>query len=140
MQEVLGSSIAMVIGIGMDTAYMGVGTNPESIIKKAIDASAKSKGKGKSQSPAMAMSFNLVPMLEMAARVNDDPMMDTLIDTLKESGSSGINMNYVIDDGVNFRVEIQEGVFALLGAAGTQMQGQGFGRQRRFLIRWNLVT
>lgn len=132
MQEVLGSSIAMVIGIGMDTAYMGVGTNPESIIKKAMDASAKSKGKGKSQSPAMAMSFNLVPMLEMAARVNDDPMMDTLIDTLKESGSSGINMTYVIDDGVNFRVEIQEGVFALLGAAGTQMQGQGLGGNEDF--------
>ena len=124
LQEIIGSSLAMVVGIGMDTAYMGVGTNPESIIKKAMDASAKSKGKDKSQSPAMAMSFNLVPILEMAARVNDDPMMGTLIDTLKESESSAINMTYVIDDGVNFRVEIQEGIFALLGAAGTQLQGQ----------------
>ncbi len=131
MQEMVGSSLAMVVGIGMDTAYIGLGTNPESIIKKAMDASAKNDGKGKPQSPAMAMSFNLVPMLEMAARVNDDPMMNELIDTLKESGSSAINMNYVIDDGVNFRVEIQEGIFSLLGAAGQQMQGMqpGFGNE-----------
>jgi hypothetical protein len=131
-QEIAGSSLSMVVGIGMDTAYIGLGTNPESIIKKAMDASAKNDGKGKPQSPAMAMSFNLIPMLEMAARVNDEPMMNELIDTLKESGSSAINMTYVIEDGVNFRVEIQEGVFALLGAAGTQMQGQGLGGNEDF--------
>ena len=74
-------------------------------------------------SPAMAMSFNLVPILEMAARVDDNPMMGEMIDTLKESGKDAINMTYVIDDGVNFRIEIQDGIFALLGAAGTQMQG-----------------
>lgn len=131
-QEVVGSSLSMVVGIGMDTAYIGLGTNPESIIKKAMDASAKNDGKGKPQSPAMAMSFNLIPMLEMAARVNDEPMMNELIDTLKESGSSEINMTYVIDDGINFRVEIQEGVFALLGSAGTQLQAQGLGGNEDF--------
>ena len=78
------------------------------------------------------MSFNLIPMLEMAARVNDEPMMNELIDTLKESGSSEINMTYVIDDGINFRVEIQEGVFALLGSAGTQLQAQGLGGNEDF--------
>jgi hypothetical protein len=31
-------------------------------------------------------------------------------------------MTYDIDDGVNFRIEIQDGIFALLGAAGAQMQ------------------
>lgn len=122
MQEVLGSSLAIVVGIGMDTAYMGAGTNPKSIIKKAIDASAKSDRTDKS--PAMAMSFNLVPILEMAARVDDNPMMGEMIDTLKESGNDAINMTYVIDEGVNFRIEIQDGIFALLGAAGAQMQGQ----------------
>ncbi|MDG1512035.1 MAG: hypothetical protein P8L78_15285 [Mariniblastus sp.] len=131
-QEVVGSSLSMVVGIGKDTAYIGLGTNPESIIKKAMDASAKNDGKGKPQSPAMAMSFNLIPMLEMAARVNDEPMMNELIDTLKESGSSEINMTYVIDDGINFRVEIQEGVFALLGSAGTQLQAQGLGGNEDF--------
>jgi hypothetical protein len=122
MQEVLGSSLAIVVGIGTDTAYMGAGTNPKSIIKKAIDASAKSDRTDKS--PAMAMSFNLVPILEMAARVDDNPMMGEMIDTLKESGNDAINMTYVIDEGVNFRIEIQDGIFALLGAAGAQMQGQ----------------
>lgn len=131
-QEVVGSSLSMVVGIGKDTAYIGLGTNPESIIKKAMDASAKNDGKGKPQSPAMAMSFNLIPMLEMAARVNDEPMMNELIGTLKESGSSEINMTYVIDDGINFRVEIQEGVFALLGSAGTQLQAQGLGGNEDF--------
>ncbi len=131
-QEIAGSSLSMVVGIGTDTAYIGLGTNPESIIKKAMDASAKKDGKGKPQSPAMAMSFDLIPMLEMAARVNDEPMMNELIDTLKESGSSSINMSYIIEDGVNFRVEIQEGVFALLGAAGTQMQSQGLGGNEDF--------
>jgi len=59
-------------------------------------------------------------------------MMNELIDTLKESGSSEINMTYVIDDGINFRVEIQEGVFALLGSAGTQLQAQGLGGNEDF--------
>ena len=41
-------------------------------------------------------------------------------------------MTYVIDDGINFRVEIQEGVFALLGSAGTQLQAQGLGGNEDF--------
>ena len=122
MQEVLGSSVALVVGIGMDTAYLGVGTNPQSIIKKAMDASAKGASQGEPQSTAMSMSFHLVPILEMAARVDGNPMMEEMIDTLKESGNDTINMTYDIDDGVNFRIEIQDGIFALLGAAGAQMQ------------------
>jgi metal-dependent amidase/aminoacylase/carboxypeptidase family protein len=124
-QQIFGDQLTLVIGIAKDAVYFAMGSDPEDVLKQAMDKSAESSD-SKADMP-MQVNFYLSPILKFASGIQGMEMMEMMSDTLQSGGDRIQIRSEFIDNGTKTRFEIQDGILELLGAAGGMMGGMGGG-------------
>ena len=124
-QAVFGDQITVVIGIGKDAVYFGIGDQPETHLKKAMDQSANASSTG--NDTMMQVNVFMAPMLQFASGMPGAEMLEMISDAVQPGGDRIQIRSDYIENGTKTRFEIQDGVLQLLGAAGGMMGGMGGG-------------
>ena len=107
------------MGIGTKEAYFALGSNPVDLLKKAID--------GKSEtSDMMQYNVNIAPILDFFATMEGDPNVEAMAKALKEAGNDRIQVtSNWIENGVNMKFEMQDGILGLIKVGVDAFQGGG---------------
>lgn len=121
-RKVLGDTMEIAIGTGEDSAYIGFGKGCVSKLKALISAQPKQK-----KVPPFQMTIALLPIMEFAAEMDDNPVVGSIVDSLKESNGKDHFKLYGIPvkNGFTYRIELEEGIIGAIGA-GAAMAGGGF--------------
>lgn len=130
IKQLIGNPLEVTVGFGPESFFLAIGQRGVDTIKQVIDASATG-GSGDSTSP-FQMSLALAPFMKLAAQQpNSDPAVKMLADALSQSGKDHIKIDEVIvPNGVRVRIEIEEGILKVLGAAAkTAAQGRPAGNR-----------
>jgi len=105
-----------VVGTGAKSAYLGFGQGSSQLLKRVIDDSARSS---QQVVRPFELHVSLTPILEFAAAMENDPVVKVLADSIKRSaGKDHIRIaQKPVERGVSTRLEVEEGVLQLIGAA-----------------------
>ena len=119
LRELVGESLEVVVAVGEDSVYLAAGRDPVAKLKQVIQQSQAQPGK--STGPA-EVAVDLAPIAELAAGVldeNDKPVANKVRGILQKSpGKAHVTLTPVpIPGGVQVRIEFQEGLLRLIGAA-----------------------
>lgn len=120
-RKVLGENLDVVIGTGDNCLYLALGAGSDELLKKVIDKSA--------ENPALAvppaqLRVALKPLIRFLASVNEDEKLTRLAESLDETSGGDqllIAIN-AVENGIRYRLEVQEGVLQLLGKASDMQQ------------------
>jgi hypothetical protein len=114
-REVLGEKLDVVVGIGKSAAYLSLGHDAGGTLKKVIDASSAKKP----DAQPMSLNVALTPIFKFAASVQDQPVLELIATTLEKSeGSDNVVVEATpMENGVQYRVTIEEGIFKAIGQA-----------------------
>ena len=101
--------------------YLALGAGSDELLKKVIDKSA--------ENPALAvppaqLRVALKPLIRFLASVNEDEKLTRLAESLDETSGGDqllIAIN-AVENGIRYRLEVQEGVLQLLGKASDMQQ------------------
>lgn len=117
-EKIFGEKAMLHIGFSTDTVWIAMGASALDQLKAAIDGT----GERKAVRP-MAMTVSLGSIMKLAAEVNkDDPQLLPLANAVA-GGSDHIRiLADPIDNGEKVRIEIEEGVFKLIGVATKTVQ------------------
>jgi len=115
-RKILGEEIVVTVGIGAQSIYVGFGDRAAELLKQVID---KSTAAAAEKTLPMELHIALTPIMAFAASVDDDPIIAGLAEALKNGqGHDGIAITGIsIEQGVTYRLEIEEGVLQLIGQA-----------------------
>ena len=120
MRDAFGDQITLAVGIGTKEAYLGAGSNPVALLKKAIDGESETND-------MLQYNFNITPILEFAASMEGDPNVEAMAKALKEAGNDRIQMtSNLIENGVKMRFEMQDGILGLIKVGWDSFQGGAF--------------
>lgn len=123
VQKVFGEKITVLIGIGTESVYFGVGSDPLPLLKASID---KSKTVGELESLNQYNAF-LTPILRFASGMSAEPALEKMADTLEENGKGRISVfSNVIENGIESRLEMEDGILALIQAGFEAAQSGAF--------------
>ena len=124
-QKVLGEELDVVLGTGAQSAYFAFGEGSIDLLKQVID---KSTSEADRTIPPLQLKLALTPIVEFASYVDENPTALMLSQALKEAGGKDriLVSAKSIARGVNYRLEVEEGVIQALGKLG-QMAGAGQG-------------
>jgi hypothetical protein len=115
--------VTILLSVSDNAVYFGIGRDPESTLKKSIDANS-----GPPVKSEIVGQYNvfLTPIMNLAAQVeSENDMVQVLMEKIAEIGRDRIRITYDIVNGeMQLRGEVQDGVVHLMGAAGEQMQQQ----------------
>ncbi len=123
-RKVFGDKLAVVVGTGPQSVYIAFGKDCVGLLKQVIDNSAA----GEQQTLPVSLTLALAPTLEFAATLDDNPAAAQLAEALKRNaGKDHISLTVrPIERGVAYRLEVEEGVLSLIGAATKLQQQRGF--------------
>jgi hypothetical protein len=115
-QEVFGENLNVVVGTGKQSAYLAFGDESMALLKRVIDVSAASAQK---EIVPFQLNVSLAPIMAFAASLDDDATVKMLSETIKKSeGKDHVRITQkTVDRGTIVRLEIEEGVLQLIGAA-----------------------
>ena len=121
-KAVFGDALEVVVGTGAKSAYLAFGEESIDLLKEIIDDSAAS---AKEEVSPFELLIALTPILEFTASIEDDPVVKLLAATIKKAkGKDHIRMSQdSIDRGITARLEVEEGVLQLIGAAAKARSG-----------------
>ena len=121
-QKVFGDALEVVVGTGAKSAFIAFGEESIELLKEIIDDSATA---AKDEVTPMELIISLAPILEFTASIEDDPIVKMLAETIKKAaGKDHIRLSQSnIDRGVTARLEVEEGVLQLIGAAAKARSG-----------------
>lgn len=126
-RRLMGDNIQVAAAASNDGVYVAAGADAVGTVKKLIDASAAAAGK---ESPPMQMIVSLGEVMKIAsqAQPNDQnvQMMAAMLAQMKGSDSVRI-VGDTIENGVNYRLSVDEGVIKLIGQAAAMAGGAGQG-------------
>lgn len=119
-QALLGSEEAKILlGIGNKAVYFAAGNDPMETLKKAI-----SGGPGSSGKPPMQMNLRLASLMKKVADVEDEEIPRMIADKLAKSGRDQISfVMTAIKNGLEMKLEAQDGILELLGVAAQMGMG-----------------
>ncbi|MEX0586551.1 MAG: hypothetical protein WD176_07905 [Pirellulales bacterium] len=129
--KVLGETMDIVIGFGPKAAYLALGKDAVATLKSAIDRSA---GETDKVVPPGQLTVALGPILEFVSATSNDPNLGIVLKVLAgETGKyKGRDRLLVgirpIENGIGYRIELEQGLIALAGKAGALLMGAGAGR------------
>ncbi len=114
-RRVLGEELDVVVGIGKKAAYLSIGNDAADTLKKVIDGSSMQT----QDAPQIAVNIALTPIFKFAASVEDNPVLELITTTLEETeGNDQILLKgSPIENGVTYRLTIEEGVLKAIGQA-----------------------
>ena len=122
-QKLLGEKITIMIGIGTDSVYLCGGNDPMPLLKASIE---KSKTATELESLNQYNVF-LAPILRFASGVTPEPALETMAGILEESGKDRISVfSDVIENGIESRLEMEDGILALIQAGFEAAQAGAF--------------
>ena len=117
-----GDKARIYLGIGDHAMYIGAGNDPLDTLKSAIS------GDGSKTGEAVPMQYNmrLAPILAKAAQMQDEDLPRQMAEKLAANGRDRISfvMN-AIENGLEMRFEVQDGLLELISMAGGMMGGGG---------------
>jgi len=122
----IGETLEIVVGIGKESAAIALGRKPLETLKQVIDQSEKA---GSTEVPPLRISLDLGALTKFAAVVSDkeeERQKMAVAAALLEKAGEEDRVNLVaspIDNGVQLRVEVEQGILKAIGAA-TQQGGQ----------------
>ena len=124
-RDLFGDSVKAYVGISDNRFYMGIGSSPMELLGDAME---RSKEAVDSELPPMQYNLYLTPVLQLLSRVEDEETLGALADALEEGGRDRVRIvTTLIPNGQRFRVEVQDGILKMIGAAAVQMQEGGGG-------------
>jgi len=115
--DVLGDPLEVVLGVGEKSVYLAFGKESTDLLKRILDKSAEDAG-GKFAPGEVNVS--LTPILEFAASLDDNPGVQTALESLKAAdGKDNITLTVMpAKRGVTLRFAVEEGVISAAGEAG----------------------
>jgi len=115
--DVLGDPLEVVLGVGEKSVYLAFGKESTDLLKQILDKSAEDAG-GKFAPGEVNVS--LTPILEFAASLDDNPGVQTALESLKAAdGKDNITLTVMpAKRGVTLRFAVEEGVISAAGEAG----------------------
>jgi flagellar biosynthesis regulator FlbT len=130
-RQVFGSTLRITIGTGPDAVYLAMGQNSEEMLHQLIDQAANDNG---GERPLSQGQVRLLPILEFAQSINDDPTVAAMIDSLLKSNNTDTIafVSNSIENGADFSLSIGEGILKSIGAAVSSKQGGGNGNAPQF--------
>ena len=127
-RQLLGEKLDVAVGIASDAVYVGIGKDNIDAVSKAMDASAKDKGKSV---PPFEFALSLTPIMEVAASQaendNQKEVLQKVADFLKNDAQGRDHVRAVgkmLTNGINYRLEAEEGVLKAIGKAVAAVQEQ----------------
>lgn len=124
--EAFGDQIQVVIGVGQQENYLALGSDPTSLLTRAID------GTGANESPATLGLYNfyIAPIMSFAAEMEaEQPMVQAMAIQLAEGGRDRLQYEMKpLKNGFTIRMDLQDGVLELIQVATeafAQPQGRG---------------
>ena len=119
--QLVGENLDIIIGVGKEKAYLAVGRNAKSTLKKAIE---RSDQVGAVAVPPLEMSLNAEPMAAFAVAVGkpeDRPKAELAASELKKTPDKDHVVLTVlpISDGVQIHLEVQQGLIRLFSRVAT---------------------
>lgn len=113
MQDFVGPELKVILGIGEKDVFLAAGQDPLETLKSAM-----SNSDGVVPEYPVIYNLRITPMLEYAASTTGQPMLDDMVDQLKEDGRDKITVySKAIENGVFSRMEMQDGPLALIQTA-----------------------
>ena len=109
LQDFVGSEIVLILGIGEKDVYLAAGKNPLDTLKAAMANTGAA--------PEYPVIYNLrvTPMLEYAASTTGQPMLDGLVEKLKEEGRDKMSVySKAVENGFFTRMEMEDGPLSLI--------------------------
>jgi hypothetical protein len=122
-RQVLGEKAIIMLGIGTDSVYLCAGNDPFPLLKASIE---------KSKTPTELDSLNqynafLAPILRFASGVTPEPALEKMAAMLEENGKDRLSFfSDVIENGVESRFEMQDGILSLIQAGFEAAQAGAF--------------
>ena len=115
-RDILGDKVNIILGTGPKAVYIAFGKNAESLLKQVIDKSAQD---GSKAVPPLQLNVALLPILKFAASVDtNNEIIPELVKVLEKSGKDKVNLiSQPIKNGNNIRIQVEEGVLQVIGAA-----------------------
>ncbi len=109
------------IGAGPKSAYVAFGKDAEGLLRQVIDQSATGANQ---ELPSLQANVSLLPILKFIESVDENPQLGALVKSLEQTGNDRISLTAkVIERGVSYRLEIEDGVVKILGEAGRRLGG-----------------
>jgi hypothetical protein len=102
---------------------LALGTGSDELLKKVIDESAENPARAV---PPAQLRVAIKPLIRFLASVSDDQYVLQLAESLGETsgGDQLLVAVNAVDNGVQYRLEVQEGVLQVLGKASALQQQQ----------------
>ncbi|TVS09689.1 MAG: hypothetical protein EA424_26600 [Planctomycetaceae bacterium] len=113
-RKVLGNPMEVVIGTGETSVYLALGKDAQRMLVEIIDTSAE---QADTLVPPSQLWIALTPILEFVASVDDNPVIRSLLMTLKATeGKDRIAMTVLpIPRGMTVRISLDAGVITMVG-------------------------
>jgi hypothetical protein len=123
-KAIFGDHVTVIVGVGNKEIYVAAGKDPSRTLTDAID---KSKTSAKPQDQQQ-LSLFLAPILEFAASIEGNPMVEDMADKLKEVGKDRLRVVSNFDDTqMRMQIEVQDGLLQLMGVVAGSMNPFGGG-------------
>lgn len=120
LQDFVGSEIVLILGIGKQDVYLAAGKSPLDTLKAAM------ANTGTAPEYPVVYNFRVTPMLEYSASTTGQPMLEGLVEKLKEVGHDEISIySKAVKNGLFTRMEMGDGPLALIGQAFEGFNGGG---------------
>jgi hypothetical protein len=124
-RKVLGEQMDVIIGTGENCLYLALGTDSDQLLQTVIDRSAERPAQAV---PPAQLRIAVKPLIRFLASVDDDEKLLGLADALDQvtGGDELLMVVKPVANGVQYRLEVQEGVLQVLGkASAAQDEGAG---------------
>lgn len=125
-RRVFGDNLDIVVGIGPDAVYFGLGRDAMNAVNKAIDASVASRSK---EVAPLEASMSLTPIMQLTAdeqkNEKEKEVATAMAEMLKNDaqGRDHVHLvSQVVPNGLQIRLEAEDGVLRLIGVATQQRQ------------------
>ena len=124
IKQLIGEKAVLTVATGKQSAFLAIGEKGVETIKKVID---KSEGVTETTDKPMELTVSLAPVLKLLSQAPDaNPILGAMATTLKESGKDKIQLtSQPIKNGALYRLEAEEGILKILGAAVRLAAAQG---------------
>lgn len=114
---IFGEQLNLVIGVGQKMVYLGLGSEPESLIRQVMDKSTDNSV-SREQQASFQLNLYFSNLIKMGLNFQDDPMARKMYNQLAESGNDRIRISTEnIENGFRTRLEIQDGILSLIKVA-----------------------
>ena len=112
MAKVFGAKPMVYLAFGEESAWFAMGTDSLAALKGAMDNSGTMK-----KVPVTQANVSLIPILKMAAELEEQPFLLTMANALQAGSDRGRLLTEPISEGIKYRFEIDEGVLRVFGMA-----------------------